>query len=87
MPILTETARRAKDKLASEFAAISVERTVVGVFFSGVKLSNGAGGISYTPIKDVPQAVCCPSSAGRIFDPFKINGMPAAEVLTGLNSR
>ena len=86
MTILTETARQAKNKLASEFEAITVERAVVGVFFSGVKLSNGSGGISYTPIKDIPQAVCCPSSAGRIFDPIKIYGMPAAEVLTGLTS-
>ena len=55
-------------------------------FFAGVKLSNGAGGVSYTPVKDIPQAVCCPSSAGRIFDPFKINGMKVADVLAGLTS-
>ncbi len=87
MTILTETARRVQNKLASEYAALTVERTVVGVFFSGIKLSNGAGGISYTPIKDIPKAVCCPSSAGRIFDPFKINGMTADQVLAGLTSR
>ena len=45
MTILTETARRAKEKLAPEFEAITVERAVVGVFFSGVKLSNGSGGV------------------------------------------
>jgi uncharacterized protein (DUF4213/DUF364 family) len=86
MTILNETARLVKDKLASEYEAITVERVMIGVFFSGVKLSNGFAGLSYTPVKDVPQAVCCPSSAGRIFDPFKINGMPAAEVLTALTS-
>ena len=87
MTILNETARLAKDKLASEFETITIEQAVIGVFFTGVKLSNGAGGLSYTPVKDVPQAVCCPSSAGRIFDPFKVNGMPAAEVLTALTSK
>jgi uncharacterized protein (DUF4213/DUF364 family) len=87
MTILNETARRVKDKLASEFETITIEQAVIGVFFTGVKLSNGAGGLSYTPVKDVPQAVCCPSSAGRIFDPFKVNGMPAAEVLTALTSK
>jgi uncharacterized protein (DUF4213/DUF364 family) len=86
MTILNETARLVKDKLASEYEAITVERVMIGIFFSGVKLSNGFAGLSYTPVKDVPQAVCCPSSAGRIFDPFKINGMPAAEVLTALTS-
>ena len=86
MTILNETARLVKDKLASEYEAITVERVMIGIFFSGVKLSNGFAGLSYTPVKDVPQAVCCPSSAGRIFDPFKINGMTAAEVLTALTS-
>ncbi len=86
MTILDETARLVKEKLAAEYEAISVERVVIGVFFSGIKLSNGSAGLSYTPVKDVPEAVCCPSSAGRIFDPFKIKGMPAAELLSALNS-
>jgi uncharacterized protein (DUF4213/DUF364 family) len=86
MTILNETARLVKDKLASEYEALTVERVMIGMFFSGVKLSNGFAGISYTPVKDVPQAVCCPSSAGRIFDPIKIYGMSADEVLTALTS-
>jgi hypothetical protein len=60
MTILNETARLVKDKLASECEALTVERVMIGMFFSGVKLSNGFAGISYTPVKDVPQAVCCP---------------------------
>jgi uncharacterized protein (DUF4213/DUF364 family) len=86
MTILDETARLVKYKLASEYEAVTVERVMIGMFFSGVKLSIGFAGLSYTPIKDIPQAVCCPSSAGRIFDPVKIYGMPAAEVLTALSS-
>ena len=86
MTILNETTCLVKAKLASEYEDITVERVMIGIFFSGVKLSNGFAGISYTPVKDVPQAVCCPSSAGRIFDPIKIYGMPAAEVLTALTS-
>jgi len=70
MTILNETARRVQDMLASEYDTITMERVMIGIFFTGVKLSNGAGGVSYTPVKDIPQAVCCPSSAGRIFDPF-----------------
>ncbi len=86
MTILDETAQRVKDKLASDYDTITIERAIIGVFFTGVKLSTGAGGVSYTPVKDIPQAVCCPSSAGRIFDPFKINGMKVADVLAGLTS-
>ncbi|KKL12553.1 hypothetical protein LCGC14_2534600, partial [marine sediment metagenome] len=87
MTILNETARLVKDKLALEYDTITIERVMIGVFFTGVKLSNGVGGVSYTLVKEVPQAVCCPSSAGRIFDPFKINGMKVADVLTALTSR
>ena len=87
MTILSETARLVKDRLALEYEDITIERLVVGVFFTGIKLSNGAGGLSYTPVKDVPRAVCCPSSAGRIFDPIKVYGMQAAEVLTALTSK
>ena len=86
MTILIKTAQLLKDKLALEYDTITIERVMIGLFFTGVKLSNGAGGVSYTPVKDIPQAVCCPSSAGRIFDPFKINGMRIADVLTGLTS-
>ncbi len=87
MTILNETARLINNKLALEYDSITIERVVIGLFFTGVKLSNGAGGISYTPVKDIPQAVCCPSSAGRIFDPFKINGTRVPDILTGLSSR
>lgn len=87
MTILNETAQLVKDKLVLEYDTITIERVMIGLFFTGVKLSKGAGGVSYTPIKDVPRAVCCPSSVGRIFDPFKINGMKVADVLTALSSK
>jgi uncharacterized protein (DUF4213/DUF364 family) len=86
MAILKETAQLVKDKLAGDYDTLTVERVGVGLFFTGVKLSGGACGLSYTPVKDIPQAVCCPSSAARIFDPFKINGMPAGDVLAALGS-
>ena len=86
MAILQETAQLVKQKLGIDFEKLTVERIAVGLFFTGAKLSNGAGGVSYTPVKDIPQAVCCPSSAGRIFDPVKIKGMKAADVLAALSS-
>ena len=61
--ILKETIGHIQNVLGENFQDITVERAVVGVFFTGVKLSNGDGGICFTPIKEIPEAVCCPSSA------------------------
>ncbi len=86
MTILEETADLVKEKTGNEFASLFIEKAVIGLFFTGVKLSNGSGGICYTPVKEIPKAVCCPSSAGRIFNPENLNGLPVKEVLTGLSS-
>ena len=42
----------------SELDEITIERAVVGLFFTGVKLKNGTAGTSATPIKSIPEAVC-----------------------------
>ena len=86
MKILEETAALVKEIIGEDFQRLAIEKAVVGLFFTGVKLSNGTGGLCYTPIKDIPQAVCCPSSAGRIFNPEKMNGLPVREVIGGLTS-
>jgi uncharacterized protein len=62
-----------------ELDRIFIERLIVGVFCTGVKLSNGHGGIAYTP----PEAV---QRAGtRILKGSKplIRGMRAGEVIAG----
>jgi uncharacterized protein len=66
--------------LGSELDEITVERAVVGLFFTGVKLSNGTAGTSATPIKSIPEAVCCPSSAMAMPFPGKLRGRPAADL-------
>ncbi|MBW2030040.1 MAG: DUF364 domain-containing protein [Deltaproteobacteria bacterium] len=86
MGILGEVAFILEDRLGKELEGLEVERFVVGLFFSGVKLSNGAGGVCYTPVKEIPKAICCPTSAGRIFDPRSIRGMPVKRVLSELSS-
>lgn len=84
MRILEETARLIEEKLGHVLEDIRIERSVLGLFFTGVKLSNGAAGICYTPVKEIPDAVCCPSSAGKIFTPE--NGMKAKDALSALPS-
>jgi uncharacterized protein (DUF4213/DUF364 family) len=61
--ILTETIEHVNKILGKSLDDLTVERAVFGLFFSGVKLSDGNGGLCFTPIKEIPEAVCCPSSA------------------------
>ncbi|MDO4555799.1 MAG: DUF364 domain-containing protein [Lachnospiraceae bacterium] len=61
--LLSESVACVREKLGSRLENMTVERAVFGLFFSGVKLSTGHGGLCFTPVKDMPEAVCCPSSA------------------------
>ena len=87
MGILQESAQQVRELLGAESENISLERLVIGIFFTGVKLTNGAGGMCFTPIKEIPEAVCCPSSVGRAFNPFEVKNMKAVDVLSSLSSR
>jgi uncharacterized protein (DUF4213/DUF364 family) len=87
MGILSEAAELARQRLGEEFESLSLTRVAVGLFFTGVRLSNGSAGVCFTPVKEIPQAVCCPSSAGRIFHPMKVRGLRLVDALSALNSR
>ncbi len=78
--ILGETLTAVDAILGPERNEIAVERVVVGLFFTGVKLSNGVAGACATPIKTIPEAVCCPSSAMAMPFPGKLAGRPAADL-------
>ncbi|MCF8470221.1 MAG: DUF364 domain-containing protein [Parvibaculum sp.] len=71
-------------QLGEEAKELTLDRAVIGIFFTGVKLSNGAGGLCATPIKSVPEAVCCPSSAMAMPTPGKIAGRRAVDLLDNL---
>jgi len=78
--ILGETIAMIGTILGSELDKITIERAVVGLFFTGVKLSNGIAGASATPIKSIPEAVCCPSSAMAMPFPGKLRGRRAPDL-------
>jgi uncharacterized protein (DUF4213/DUF364 family) len=80
-PILTETVAAVTDILGPELDEIAVERAVIGLFFTGVKLTTGHAGACATPIKTIPEAVCCPSSAMAMPFPGKLKGRPARDVM------
>ena len=79
--ILAETITAVTDILGPELDNITVERAVIGLFFTGVKLSTGHAGACATPIKSIPEAVCCPSSAMAMPFPGKMKGKPAREAI------
>jgi len=78
--ILGDTIAMIGTILGPELDEITIERAVVGLFFTGVKLSNGTAGTSATPIKSIPEAVCCPSSAMAMPFPGKLRGRRAADL-------
>ncbi len=78
--ILSETISAIGAILGPQLDTITVERAVVGLFFTGVKLSNGFAGACATPIKTIPEAVCCPTSVMAMPFPGKMRGRRAADL-------
>jgi uncharacterized protein (DUF4213/DUF364 family) len=83
---LNETVALVEQKLGGRLADLRVERAVFGLFFSGVKLSNGCGGLAFTQLKELPYAVCCASSAEAMPLSGKLSGRSVSQYLTDLNS-
>lgn len=79
--ILEETIAKVREIIGEELEHIVVERAVLGLFFSGVKLNTGHGGLCFTPLKEIPEAVCCPSSARAMPLPGKLSGRKANDYL------
>ena len=61
--ILREANEQLQVALGDKIDTLTIERVVIGLFFTSVKLNTGQGGLCFTPIKSIPEAVCCPSSA------------------------
>ncbi len=79
--ILERTVGIVRDELGRALDDIVVERGVIGLFFTGVKLSTGHAGTCATPVKEIPEAVCCPSSAMAMPFPGKLVGRRAEGLL------
>ena len=56
MAILDEVRSKVLACLGGEGTAAAIERVSVGIFFTGVKLTTGTGGLCFTPVKDMPEA-------------------------------
>jgi uncharacterized protein (DUF4213/DUF364 family) len=84
--ILRETDQAIREILKERIEPLTVERVVMGLFFTGVKLSDGTGGLCFTPIKAIPEAVCCPSSAKVMPASGKLKGRRVTDYLDELFS-
>lgn len=82
--ILNETIDRVTDILGDALAGVTVERAVVGLFFTGVKLSAGPGlvaaGTCATPRDAVPGDICCPIATERVAF-RRLAGRPAGDLM------
>jgi len=79
--IISETIEIIREKSPLPLNEIRIEDLVIGVFFTGVKLSSGHGGCAFTPVGEIPEAVCCPTSAARMPQAGTLEGMPVSEIL------
>lgn len=53
----------------------------IGVFYTGVVLNTGHAGMSYTPIQEIPEAVCCPRSHAKMPATGKLLNLQIAELM------
>jgi uncharacterized protein (DUF4213/DUF364 family) len=79
--ILAETIADIEQILGDEIDRITIERATIGLFFTGVKLNTGVAGACATPLRSIPEAVCCPSSAMAMPFPGKLRGRPVRDLL------
>ena len=79
--VIAETLEIVQEKSRTPVHQLSVDDVVIGIFFTGVKFSNGQAGVSVTPIGEIPEAVCCPTSAARMPQAGSVEETPVSEVL------
>ena len=79
--VLAETIDIVIEKSHGTLEKISVDDVVIGVFFTGVKLSTGHAGVAFTPVGEMPEAVCCPTSAARMPAAGSFGKTPVLEIL------
>jgi uncharacterized protein (DUF4213/DUF364 family) len=79
--VLRETIADITRILGPEMDHITVERLVVGLFFTGVKLSSGAAGTASTARRFISEAVCCPDLPALGREPGQLRGSLARDLL------
>jgi uncharacterized protein len=79
--IVDRTADLLRELYGEKMRDISIDRIVIGIFFTGVKLSDGSGGVAYTPRDGLHDATCCASMAARSPGLVRLKGMTVRDIL------
>lgn len=79
--LLQETKAKIVEILGPQVEQLAVKRVVLGLFFIGVELGDGCCGASASPIKTIPEAVCCPNSVKAMPFPGKLQGRRALDLM------
>jgi uncharacterized protein (DUF4213/DUF364 family) len=79
--VIAETIKILEEKSPISLQGVKVDDLVIGIFFTGVKLSAGHAGCAFTLIGEVPEAVCCPTSAARMPQAGDLERRPVSEIL------
>ncbi|MFV0492640.1 MAG: Rossmann-like domain-containing protein [Pseudorhodobacter sp.] len=77
MTFNAQTLATARAILGPEAESARINRATLGLFFIAVTLDTGETGLCATPLKEIPEAVCCPSSAMSMPFPGKLEGKGA----------
>jgi uncharacterized protein (DUF4213/DUF364 family) len=85
-PILSETVALIREILGSELERITVERAVIGLFFTGAKLSTGHAGACATPLRSIREEVCSSASPAATAYPGKLRGRTVQRMLGEIDS-
>lgn len=78
--LLKETVAALEEKFGTQLDWLTVADVAVGVFFTGVVLETGHAGMAATPIREIPEAVCCPRSLARMPEAGSIRGRLARDL-------
>jgi hypothetical protein len=79
--IIEVTIHVIRERVGGELVLLTVEEIRIGVFFTGVSSGSEQTGVAFTPVKEIPVAACCPTSAERMPDAGKITRKGLEEVL------
>jgi uncharacterized protein (DUF4213/DUF364 family) len=81
MSVIAETIDILIEKTPTPLEEIWIDDLAIGIFFTGVKLSTGHAGCAFTPIGEIPEAVCCPTTAARMPQAGELEGTPISEII------
>jgi uncharacterized protein len=81
LSVIAETIDIIIERSPVRLQEVRIDDLVIGIFFTGVKLSTGHAGVAFTPIGEVPEAVCCPTTAARMPQAGNLQGRSASEIL------